>query len=147
MLNYVFQCFLIGETALIKDCAQILHREGHTILGISSSNKSVLDWAVKNKIKTYEKYQTFCDVIEKTEFDFLFSIVNRYIIPTKLIKRAKRFVINYHDSLLPRFAGVHAAAWAILESAEQHGITWHVVTEVTDGGPILKQSVVPITEE
>ncbi len=59
--------------------------------------------------------------------DYLFSIVNEYTLPNSILKLAKHFAINYHDSLLPKYAGMHATSWSILGNEEWHGVSWHVI--------------------
>ena len=50
------------------------------------------------------------------------------------------FAVNFHDSLLPEYAGVNATSWAIIDGQTKHGVTWHIATEKLDAGPILKQA-------
>ena len=78
-------------------------------------------------------------MLEKTSFDFLFSIVNSQILFPSLLKLPREFAINFHDALLPKYAGVHATSWAIFNQEKTHGITWHVMSEIVDSGDILKQ--------
>lgn len=47
---------------------------------------------------------------------------------------------NYHDALLPKYGGVNATSWAIINQEEIHGITWHVIDKKVDAGDILKQA-------
>ena len=52
--------------------------------------------------------------------------------------------INYHDSLLPKYAGTYATTWALMNREKVHGITWHIMTPQVDAGEILKQVSIPI---
>ncbi len=56
-----------------------------------------------------------------------------------------RFV-NCHPSLLPAYRGTNPNAAAIRNGERQTGITFHLITERVDAGPILLQATVPITE-
>ncbi|MBY0463081.1 MAG: amino acid adenylation domain-containing protein, partial [Alphaproteobacteria bacterium] len=49
------------------------------------------------------------------------------------------YCINYHDAPLPRYAGVHATSWAILNNESTHAISWHIMNSSVDTGNILKQ--------
>lgn len=80
------------------------------------------------------------------EFDFLFSIVNSEIIPQKILRLPRYYAINYHNSPLPKYAGLYATSWAILNGETQHGISWHIMNEVIDAGDILKQPTFPIND-
>ena len=62
---------------------------------------------------------------------------------------AKRYqgAANFHDSLLPRYAGLNAPAWALLAGETQHGVTWHAITDRIDEGDIYVQSTFDIDED
>ncbi|MFM6268589.1 MAG: formyltransferase family protein, partial [Dolichospermum sp.] len=79
------------------------------------------------------------------EYDYLFSINNvQWIIPKNVIARAKKATINYHDAPLPKYAGLYATSWALLNGETEHAVTWHQVVSEIDAGPIFKQKIVPI---
>lgn len=73
------------------------------------------------------------------QFDFLFSIVNSEILSKEVLALPRYKVINYHNSPLPKYAGLHATSWAILNGETQHAISWHQMGELIDAGDILKQ--------
>lgn len=54
--------------------------------------------------------------------------------------------INFHNAPLPKYAGIHAVSWAILNEEKQYGVTWHEMTSQIDGGDILEQSIFPVDE-
>lgn len=47
--------------------------------------------------------------------------------------------LNIHYSLLPKYRGLHALAWAILNDEEEVGLSIHLVDGGMDAGPILHQ--------
>jgi methionyl-tRNA formyltransferase len=47
--------------------------------------------------------------------------------------------VNFHDGPLPRYAGLNAPVWALLNREPQYGVTWHEMTATADAGSILKQ--------
>jgi phosphoribosylglycinamide formyltransferase-1 len=53
-------------------------------------------------------------------------------------------IMNIHPALLPSFPGLDAQKQAILHGVKYSGCTVHFVTEHVDGGPIIKQAVVPV---
>jgi len=61
-----------------------------------------------------------------------------------LVDRWAGRMLNIHPSLLPAFPGLHTHSRALAAQARLHGCTVHVVTEATDGGPILAQAAVPV---
>ena len=51
----------------------------------------------------------------------------------------KKTIINTHTSLLPKYRGVHALAWAMLNLEEELGFSIHLMNEYVDDGDILEQ--------
>ena len=56
-------------------------------------------------------------------------------------------IINIHPSLLPAFPGLNVQKKALEYGVKFSGCTVHFVNEEIDGGPIIKQAVVPIHDE
>ncbi len=79
-------------------------------------------------------------------FDYLFSIVNETILSKDLLSLPRKMAINYHDALLPRYAGMHATSWALMNGESVHGISWHVVNDLIDGGDILQQRCIEVSK-
>ncbi len=61
-----------------------------------------------------------------------------------LVERWAGRMLNIHPSLLPAFPGLHTHARALQAGVKLHGCTVHLVSEVTDDGPILAQAAVPV---
>jgi phosphoribosylglycinamide formyltransferase-1 len=55
-------------------------------------------------------------------------------------------VLNIHPSLLPAFPGLDAQRQALEYGVKFTGCTVHLVDELLDHGPIVKQAVVPVLE-
>jgi phosphoribosylglycinamide formyltransferase-1 len=53
-------------------------------------------------------------------------------------------IMNIHPALLPSFPGLDAQKQALLHGVKYSGCTVHFVTDHVDGGPIIKQAVVPV---
>jgi phosphoribosylglycinamide formyltransferase-1 len=56
-------------------------------------------------------------------------------------------ILNIHPSLLPSFAGVDAQRQAWEHGAKVTGATVHFVTGDLDGGPIVRQSAIPVLDD
>jgi amino acid adenylation domain-containing protein len=139
-----FNCVVIGEGTLPVRCAEILLASGHEICSIVSSDTEVTRWSREKKIPHLEPGASLSEQLSRQPFDYLFSIVNERILRKDVLRLPRKLAINYHDSLLPRYAGTHATSWALINSEHSHGITWHVITNVVDAGDILKQQHVQI---
>jgi len=142
----MINCYLVGTTGLLVKCAEILREQGHTIEGIISLDDDVRRFAQKNLIPIYKNIKDATTVLKNSEFNYLFSIANPTIIPEWLLQKPRKLAINYHDSPLPKYAGVHATSWAILNQEKTHGVTWHEMSQRVDAGKILKQVTFPIHE-
>jgi amino acid adenylation domain-containing protein/non-ribosomal peptide synthase protein (TIGR01720 family) len=142
-----FSCFIVGEGAIALECLQILLGAGHDILGVYSTDRLVRNWTAEQGIPQVVNQRSFSDLLLITQYDYLFSINNSWIIPEEIIARAAKATINYHDSPLPKYAGVYATSWALIHGETQHAITWHKVTAGIDTGDILKQVAVSIQSD
>lgn len=130
--------FVVGETSLAAHCVEFLLEKGWFPCGLVSDDPDLQEWSNQHQVPLFD------DFISLPEFDFLLSIVNPRILPNNVIQLANKLAINYHDSPLPAYAGVHSTSWAILNHEKSHGITWHVIAEQIDGGEVLKQVFFPI---
>ncbi|MFI5303041.1 MAG: AMP-binding protein, partial [Polyangiales bacterium] len=82
----------------------------------------------------------FADV----EFDCLFSVANDRVLSAEQLACARVASINYHDGPLPKYAGLRATRWAIVNGERTHGVTWHHMVAGVDAGDVLAQATVPI---
>lgn len=51
----------------------------------------------------------------------------------------KMTIINTHPSLLPKYRGVHALAWAMINMEKELGFSIHLMNQYVDDGDILEQ--------
>lgn len=140
-----FSGYLIGSGNLLLQCANLLLSRSFWIKGIISPDQALKKWAQENQLPYFQSLSEL-DPTAFKETDYLFSIVNDEVIPTEILQSV-RHVMNYHNALLPRYAGLHATSWALLQGETTHGITWHFVNETIDGGDILKQVSIPISPD
>ncbi|MEM7133967.1 MAG: amino acid adenylation domain-containing protein [Chloroflexota bacterium] len=134
-----FECFIIGEGTLPTSCINMLHEAGHQILGVISADPELRKWAHQMRLPLYHPKDNLYAILAPQPFDYLFSIVNPHILLPEILALPKQCAINYHDAPLPKYAGVHATTWALLNQESRHGITWHVMEEQVDAGEILQQ--------
>ncbi|HBB30918.1 MAG TPA: hypothetical protein DDZ80_13165 [Cyanobacteria bacterium UBA8803] len=139
-----FSCYLIGHESLVIPCAEVLIKGGHKILGIISTGISIAQWTTSQSIPHIKSTENLIYFLSQEPFDYLFSIYNISILPPEIIRLPRRFAINCHDALLPKYGGINAPSWAILHDEKNHGITWHQMTNLVDGGDIFKQIAIKI---
>ncbi|MDO8340332.1 MAG: phosphoribosylglycinamide formyltransferase [Candidatus Burarchaeum sp.] len=70
----------------------------------------------------------------------------KFIRSGKFLKKWKGKLINIHPSLLPKFPGAHAQKDAFKAGEKVSGYTIHFVDESLDGGPVIYQESVPISD-
>ncbi len=137
----------VGGGSLLVRCAECYLNAGHSIKAVLSSSPKILEWAESQGIPAVR-----VDVPSKTdlhgiEFDFLFSVANLQILPAAVISQARQLAINFHDALLPDYAGLNATAWALMARESTHGITWHEMTPAVDAGRIVQQLVFAVSPQ
>ncbi len=134
---------VIGTTHLCIACLQMLIKHEYVISLLVSDDCTVQTWASQQKIK----FRSVAEFIKApaSSADYLFSIVNPAVIPISAIQQSiKKLAINYHNSLLPSYAGANSTMWALFNGEKSHGVTWHVMTQQIDAGDILLQRSVDI---
>ncbi len=137
-------CILIGEGTLLAQCAKLLLENHFTITYIISEDIQVQRFATEANISVASSLQTLENILDQSSTDYLFSIINPRILPDRLLTKVKKRAINYHDGPLPKYAGLNATYWALLNNETNHGITWHSIAAGIDTGDILKQKQVAI---
>ncbi len=141
-----FSCVIVGGGTLPVRCGEILLSGGHEICAVVSSDEQVRDWASENKIAHIFPSANLAAQLSRKPFDYLFSIVNEHILREDVLNLPRKLSINYHDAPLPKYAGIHATSWALLNGEKSHGISWHIITDVVDAGDILQQQLIEIND-
>ena len=132
---------------MLVRCAEVVLEKGHQVFGVISSNQAIRDWSDRRNLPYIQPTDNLVSFLSQQPFDYLFSIVNNIILPEEILKLPRQYAINFHDALLPRYAGVNATAWAIAHRETKHGITWHIMSDLVDGGDILKQAIVDVAPD
>jgi natural product biosynthesis luciferase-like monooxygenase protein len=136
-----FATLILGEGTLLIPCAEILLHHQHKIQTIVSANDVIQEWAQEQKIRCVSPQDEVLSSMDGRPFDYVFSIANLSVIPARILALPRLGAINFHDGPLPRYAGLHATTWAILNQETSHGVTWHEMREVVDTGAILQQCI------
>lgn len=141
-------CLIIGEGSICVRCAEaLLARPGAYVLtGLATRDREIADWAQGAGVPVIDP-AALAERLAAEPVDYLFSINNPHIISSEARDAVRRSAINYHDSPLPRYAGMHATSWALMAQEAVHGISWHVMTDEIDAGAILATRSVPVSTE
>ncbi|MBN8292232.1 LLM class flavin-dependent oxidoreductase [Rhodobacter sp. NTK016B] len=138
-----FSSVLVGNESLLVECAKILLGRGHRIVTVASRNAEVIAWAETAGLPVVEPGKGLETRVTE-DFDWLLSIANLSVLPDALIARAAKGAVNFHDGPLPRYAGLNAPLWAMLNGETRHGVTWHRIEGGIDEGRILQQAAFDI---
>jgi natural product biosynthesis luciferase-like monooxygenase protein len=130
----------VGDGSLLIQCAEAYCSAGHKLLTVASHTEAILAWAAKRNITAIRLEADASLDLAELEFDYLFSIAYLHVLPASVIARPLKLAINFHDALLPRYAGLNAPAWALMAQEMAHGITWHEMTPAVDAGRIVRQT-------
>ena len=128
-------------------CAKNLLDSGHQIYGIVATDKSLIApqagqldrWADLHHIPQLTAATDLFSFLSGQQFDYLFSLSNSTILSREILALPRQFAINCHDGPLPKYGGMNAPAWALIDGERRHGITWHQIAARVDAGDILKQ--------
>lgn len=128
----------VGGGPLLLQCLDAYMASGGRVTAVVTKDMTVADQAKVKGLPVWNK-DTVVGAAElaHAEYDYLLSIANLEMLPWEMVKRARKMSINYHDGPLPRYAGLNATSWAILNGETQHGVTWHEMTDKPDAGRIV----------
>ncbi len=98
----------------------------------------------ENKINSSESIEQ----IQQMSPDLIISIRYGGILKEQCIKIPKHGVINLHSGILPKYRGVMASFWAMLNGDETIGTTLHTIDDGNiDTGEIIKISTIAVQNE
>ncbi len=140
-------CVLVGSESLLIQCGEILRERGQELCAVVTRESQIIDWATKAGIPTLAPGKGLAEELRAFEFDYLFSVTNLALLSDEVLNLPKRGAINFHDGPLPRYAGMYAPVWALLEGEREYGISFHEMTSGTDEGDLWVQRFFPISPE
>ena len=68
------------------------------------------------------------------------------VLGDEFVRHFEGRMINIHPSLLPSFTGLHTHRRALEAGVRLHGATVHFVTPALDGGPVVIQGALDVTD-
>lgn len=110
-------------------------------------SKEIVDFCIKNNIPYFignPRNDKAVDFIKKYPTDVILSINYLFIINSDLIRLPRKYAINFHGSLLPKYRGRTPHVWSIINNEKETGITAHRITEECDKGEIVHQEKIQI---
>jgi phosphoribosylglycinamide formyltransferase-1 len=84
--------------------------------------------------------------LQAREIDLVCLAGYMRVLSSEFIDAFRGRILNIHPSLLPSFPGLDAQQQALEHEVKWTGCTVHFVDETLDGGPIIAQRVVPVSD-
>ncbi|MCL6559271.1 MAG: methionyl-tRNA formyltransferase [Firmicutes bacterium] len=147
---------VIGQAPFGRECLQTLVDQGENVVGAVTvpdvpgakkpnpfkelAAEMALPLLQPRRLRDPEVYQWVKDLAP----DLLVLVFVTDFVPKEVIELATQGGINYHPSLLPKYRGGNAIAWAIIRGEKETGVTIHYIDEGVDTGDIILQESVPI---
>lgn len=142
-----FSAVIIGNESLAIQCAAMLHDAGHDLKAIVTRNPDVARWARLAGIRVHPSDANLADALSSMTFDWLLSIANLDMIPDDVLALPTRGAVNFHDGPLPRYAGLNAPVWALINGEVEYGISWHMLSGGVDEGALVAQQFFDIAPD
>ncbi len=106
------------------------------------------DWADKHSIPVFQPEKLTSEAAGKLKenggYDFFIVASYGIIIPQAILDLPKHGTLNVHPSLLPKYRGASPLQSAILDDAQETGVTIIVLDAEMDHGPIVAQKKVAV---
>ncbi|WP_129310692.1 polyketide synthase [Streptomyces sp. L2] len=138
-----FTAYVVGNGPLARACVQHLLDRGHAVAAVLTEDPALHAWARTRDLPA-TLWAPGHPSPTPVAHDYLFNIVNCRTIPGAIRAATAVGAINYHDSLLPAFAGYHTTTWSIAAGSDTHGVTWHDLEGDLDAGDVLVQRPVAV---
>lgn len=94
-----------------------------------------------------ESEQIYISFLKREKIDLICLAGFMRVVKSKLLKEFSRKIINIHPSLLPKYKGLNTHQRVLENKETKTGCTVHWVDETIDGGEIIVQKKVTITQE
>jgi methionyl-tRNA formyltransferase len=133
---------------MAAQCAKIIAEHDALVLPVIVHHRSAHQWSsqiqkLSNQLDiphvTVENINDAeaVGIVNDAHPDIIFSVNNWDVIRADLLAIPADGIINFHNGPLPRYRGVNAPSWAIINREHDYGVTWHYVAESVDTGDIV----------
>lgn len=96
-------------------------------------------------LKIYKKKKLNIFFKKISNKSLIISANNNYIFKKEIYKKKKIQIINFHNSLLPKYRGRNIYTWVIFNKEKYTGVTWHLIGAKIDTGYVVIQKKIKIS--
>ncbi len=129
----------VGSDTLLLQCVEHWRSLGHEVVAVATDTDKVRRFCAEQGLRCLDATGDLAGQLAGQACDHLFAITWLRLLPAAVLRLPKAGAINFHDGPLPRYAGLNATCWAILQGEREHGVTWHRIEAEADTGAILVQ--------
>ena len=137
-----FSFVLFGNQSILAQCAGKILDAGHRIAAVVTTSDELTRWANTKEIKRLSPTADLTGELSTLDIDWILSLAYLSVIPDDILSLARKGAVNFHDGILPNYAGLNTPVWARINEEPEHGITWHFMEAGVDEGDILEQHFV-----
>ncbi len=134
---------VVGEGSFAQQCAEMASC-GCTPAAAASPDGSLEAFATSVGVPHFRTREALAEFLTEHSVDYLFSLNNPLVLTPEMLACVSGLAVNYHDSMLPAYAGLHATTWAVAAGESEHGVTFHEVVPDIDAGRILLQRAISV---
>ena len=117
------------------------------VTAVATDAQKVRDHCAASGIRCLPAGGPLTAQLDAVECDYLFAVTWMQLLPEAVIRKPRVAAFNFHDGPLPRYAGLNATCWAMLNGETEHAVTWHAIELTADAGDIAVQLAFPIEPE
>ncbi|MFT6080497.1 MAG: natural product biosynthesis luciferase-like monooxygenase protein [Planctomycetota bacterium] len=137
----------VGSDTLLLQCLDSWRERGNTVACVLTDTDKVRRYCAENGLRCLPVDQQTPTALANVAFDYLFAITWLRLLPPELLALPRQLAINFHDGPLPRYAGLNATCWSLLNGESEHAVSWHIIEAKADTGDILVQHAFPIAAD
>ncbi len=112
--------------------------------------RSVAEMAASHNIRVYApedvNHPLWVQKIRDIHPDIIFSFYYRQVLKPPILEVPHMGCLNLHGSLLPKYRGRCPINWVLVNGEKQTGVTLHYMTPKPDGGDIVAQKAIEISD-
>ena len=143
-MPHALAAVFIGSDTLLLQCVEHWRSLGHTVTAVVTDTDKVRRFCAEQGLRCLDAAADYVAEFANQRPDYLFAVTWLRLLPERAIGLPTRLAVNFHDGPLPRYAGLNATCWAILQGEREHGVTWHTIEASADTGAILVQRLFAI---
>jgi methionyl-tRNA formyltransferase len=144
--NYSYGILASGNLGLI--CLEAIYaKRGVIFVMTDKMSTSIAEFCSSHSIPVFignPRNGKAINFLSSYSADVLLSINYLFIIESDVIEFPKKFAVNFHGSLLPKYRGRSPHVWALINNETETGITAHLITSQCDEGDIIYQEKISI---